>query len=143
MPSFLSFLSVSCLLLLNWTLKLATYTTNILVSYILLVQKFLLISAVWKQSWFGRARPYTNTMFFKCFEGLYLPWKNCNQHKVTTNWNNDLPWHVPQKSHDQILRCFLYNSLGVNHRRQLQFRQQQRIRQVIKNNVLLGKGGHG
>ena len=67
-------------------------------SYLLLVQKFLLISAVWKRDWFGRARPYANIMFFIYFKGLCLPLKNCYQHKVTTNWNNDLSWDVPQKS---------------------------------------------
>ena len=67
-------------------------------TYLLLVQKFLLISAVWKRGWFGLAKPYANIMFFIYFEGLCLPLKNFYQHKVTTNWNNDLSWDVPQKS---------------------------------------------
>ena len=35
---------------------------------------------------------------YQLFENFYLLQKNCNQHKVTTNWKNDLPWHVPKKS---------------------------------------------
>ena len=110
-----------------------TDTTNTSVNYILLVQKFLLTSAVGNEVDLVVQDP----MQISCFSYIL---RVCIFLKKTVTSTRSLPiermtyrdmFHKNlQVSHDQILRYLLSNSPGFNHVRQLQLLQQQRTSQV-------------